>query len=283
MELSEQKTLVRRCLDLGINLFDTARGYSQSESILGQCLESVPRDSYHLITKWNMDEEVTEAKREYHLVDAVENSLRLLKTDHIDILMFHGLTEENHDEAVERYCPILDRFRDEGKIGSIGLSTLFVTDPAQRGALAALTRNPDMWDVVMIKYGILNQYAVKEILPLAQKHNVGVVNMAAARIRLPDPELLEQTMVEWKEKDYLSHDSLPEKNPLGWLVHDDIESVVAAGYKFAADHPAIATVLTGTANIDHLEENARALERPYLSSTDSQRLVELFGEIVEYA
>jgi len=283
MELSDQKAFVRRCLDLGINLFDTARGYAQSETILGQCLDGVPRDSYHLITKWNMDEEVADAKREAHLVDAVENSLRLLKTDHIDVFMFHGLTEEKHDEAVERYCPILKKFRDEGKIGSIGLSTVFVTDAAQQGAKAALTRNPDLWDVVMVKYGILNQYAAKEILPLAQKHNVGVVNMAAARIRLPDPELLEQTMMEWKEKGYVSHESLPEKNPLGWLVRDDVESVVAAGYKFAADHPAIATVLTGTANLDHLEQNARALEQPYLSSADSLRLVELFGEIVEYA
>jgi aryl-alcohol dehydrogenase-like predicted oxidoreductase len=283
MELSDQNAFVRRCLDLGINLFDTARGYAQSEAILGQCLEGVPRDSYHLITKWNMDEEIAEAKREAHLVGAVKNSLRLLKTDHIDVFMFHGLTEEKHDEAVERYCPILERFRDEGKIGSIGLSTVFVTDAAQHGAKAALTRNPELWDVVMVKYGILNQYAAKEILPLAQKHDVGVVNMAAARIRLPDPELLEQTMMEWKEKGYVSHESLPEKNPLGWLVRDEVESVVAAGYKFAADRLEIATVLTGTANLDHLEQNARALEQPYLSSADSQRLVELFGEIVEYA
>ena len=107
--------------------------------------------------------------------------------------------------------------------------------------------------------------------------------MAAARIRLPDPDLLEQTVAEWKEKGHLSPDSLPEKDPLGWLVHDDVESVVAAGYKFAADHPAIATVLTGTSNLDHLEQNARALERPSLNNADSQRLVDLFSHIVEYA
>ncbi len=283
MELSEQRALVRRCLDLGVNLFDTARGYSQSESILGRCLEGVPRDSYHLITKWNMGEEEDVSLREDHLSNAVENSLRLLQTDHIDVFMFHGLTAEQHDEAVERYFPLLQKFRDEGKIRSVGLSTVFVTDAAQDGALAALTKRPDLWDVVMIKYGILNQHAAKEILPLAEKHNVGVVNMAAARIRLPNPQLLEETMVEWGEKGYLPHDSLAEKNPLGWLVHEDIDSVVAAGYKFAADHPAIATVLTGTANLDHLEENARAVERPYLNSADSQRLVELFGDIVEYA
>ena len=66
-------------------------------------------------------------------------------------------------------------------------------------------------------------------------------------------------------------------------MHNDVESVVAAGYKFAADHPAIATVLTGTSNLNHLEQNVRALERPSLDAADSQRLVDLFSHIVEYA
>ena len=147
----------------------------------------------------------------------------------------------------------------------------------------SLTRNSDLWDVLMIKYGILNQHAAKEVFPLALEHDVGIVNMAAARIRLPDPDLLEQTVAEWKDKGYLKPDSLADNDPLGWLVHNDVESVVAAGYKFAADHPAIATVLTGTSNLNHLEQNVRALERPSLDAADSQRLVDLFSHIVEYA
>ena len=236
MDRSGQVAIVRRCLDLGVNLFDTAKGYGQSEPILGECLKGIPRDSYHVITKWRFEEE-----------------------------------------------PTRRRAREQGKIGAIGLSTQFMVDAPQDGALISLTRNPDLWDVMMVKYGILNQHVVKEILPLALEHDAGIVNMAAARIRLPDPDLLEQTVAEWKEKGYLEPDSLPQKDPLGWLVHDDVESVVAAGYKFAADHPAISTVLTGTSNLDHLEQNARALERPSLDEADSQRLIELFSHIVEYA
>ena len=282
MDRSGQTALVRRCLDLGVNLFDTAKGYGQSESILGECLKGIPRDSYQLITKWRIGEEATGSEEE-DLTEAIEESLRTLGTDHIEIYMLHGLTDEWYEDGVERYCPILERAREQGKIGAIGLSTQFMVDAPQDGALISLTRNPDLWDVIMLKYGILNQHVVREILPLALEHDVGIVNMAAARIRLPDPDLLEQTVAEWKEKGYLQPDSLPEKDPLGWLVHDDVESVVAAGYKFAADHPAISTVLTGTSNLDHLEQNARALERPALDAADSQRLVKLFGHIVEYA
>ena len=282
MDRSDQVAFVRRCLDLGVNLFDTARGYGHSEPILGECLKGVPRDSYHVITKWRFEEEPNRPQEEY-LADSIEDSLRNLGMDHIDIYMLHGLTDEWYDDGVERYYPLLERFREQGKIGAIGLSTQFIVDPPQEGALISLSRNPEMWDVMMIKYGILNQHAAKEVFPLALEHDVGIVNMAAARIRLPDPDLLEQTVAEWKEKGYLSPDSLPEKDPLGWLVHDDVDSVVAAGYKFAADHPAIATVLTGTSNLDHLEQNARALERPSLDKADSQRLVDLFSHIVEYA
>ena len=135
----------------------------------------------------------------------------------------------------------------------------------------------------MLKDGILNQWAAKEILPLALEHDVSVVNMAAARIRLPNPDTLEQTISEWMQLRYIEADALPINNPLGWLVHDGVKSVVAAGYKFAADHPGITTVLTGTSSIKHLEEIARAIERPALDSGDTRRLVQLFGEIVEYA
>ena len=47
---SEQVSLIRRCLDLGINLFDTSPSYGQSEEILGHGLEGVPRDGYILST-----------------------------------------------------------------------------------------------------------------------------------------------------------------------------------------------------------------------------------------
>ena len=164
-----------------------------------ECLKDVPRDSYQLITKWRIGEEATGSEEE-DLTEAIEESLRTLGTDHIEIYMLQGLTDEWYDDGVERYYPILERARDQGKIGAIGLSTQFMVDAPQDGALISLARNPDLWDVIMLKYGILNQHVVKEILPLAIEHDVGIVNMAAARIRLPDPDLLEQTVAEWKEK-----------------------------------------------------------------------------------
>ena len=135
----------------------------------------------------------------------------------------------------------------------------------------------------MLKYGILNQNVEKEILPLALKHNVGIMNMAAVRVKLPDPELLEKLIQEWKQKGLVDTNVIPDRKPLDWLIHHDVTSVIDAGYRFAAEPFSISTVISGTANINHLEKNAQSLEKPHLPEEDSQRLKEVFSHIVQYA
>lgn len=280
---AEQNRLIRRCLDLGINLFDTHESYGDSEAILGRALQGVPRDDYILVTKWAYPRDGDPTGDPEELARSVERSLRHLNTDHIDVMMFHGLLAEHHDMVVERYIPVLERLRERGLVGHRGFSLRYIVDPDQRGAITGLRKAPDLWDVIMLKYGILNQYAAKEMLPLALKHNIGILNMAAVRIKLPNPKLLQETIADWKSRGLVPHDALPDEDPLGWLVHDDVESIIAAAYKFAADHPAISSVITGTSNLAHLESNIRAMRDPALDPSDSARLKRLFGHIVEYA
>ena len=52
MSQAEQDALIRRCLDTGVNLFDTSAAYGRSEEILGRALDGVSRDTYVLVTKW---------------------------------------------------------------------------------------------------------------------------------------------------------------------------------------------------------------------------------------
>ena len=281
---SQHDELIHRALALGVNFIDTSEEYDESEAILGRSLKGVSRDSYVVATKWRWDWANQLSEDPDELRRAVERSLSRLQTDYVDAMMIHGLLPEVYDAIVDRFVPVLQRLKEQGKIRHIAFSTRYPVDTSQRAAVMALESHPDLWDVIELKYGILNQLATNEALPLAVEHNVGIVNMASVRERLPDPALLAQTIAEWKERGYLAaRDSLPEKSPLDWLIHGDVDSVVSAGYKFAADHPAISTVLTGTATIAHLEANAKALENPRLDEADKQRLIELFGEIDEYA
>ena len=282
LEQRQQTTLVRRCLDLGVNLFDTHEGYGESERILGEALRGVPRDSYHLVTKWSYHSG-DGARDEAAFAESMERSLDRLETEYVDVMMIHGILASEYESVVERFVPVLERMRDQGKVRFRGFSTRYIADPAQEIVPYALRSDPDLWDVVMLKYGILNQIMAKDAMPLAVENGVGVLNMASVRIKLPIPALLEELIAEWKDKGYIAPDSIPAQDPLGWLVYDDVDSVVSAAYKFAADHPAVSSVITGTSNPEHLESNIAALEEPRLQDGDSTRLRLLFGDIAEYA
>ena len=279
----QQTALVRRCIELGVNLFDTHEGYGDSESILGEALRGVSRDSYHLVTKWSHHSDGGAGRDAAAFAESLERSLKRLNTDYVDVMMIHGPLADEYDLVVERFMPTLERLVERGKVRFKGFSTRYIADPAQEVVPYALNRSPGLWDVVMLKYGILNQIMAKEALPLAVEHNIGVLNMASVRIKLPVPALLEELIAEWKEKGYIGRDSVPTKNPLGWLVGGDVDSVVSAAYKFAADHPAVTSVITGTSSMQHLEANIAALEKPRLPEEDSARLKCLFGDIAEYA
>ena len=282
LEQRQQTALVRRCLDLGVNLFDTHEGYGESERILGEALRGVPRDSYHLITKWSYHSG-DDARDEAAFAESMERSLGRLETDYVDVMMIHGILASEYESVVERFVPVLERMRDQGKVRFRGFSTRYIADPAQEIVPYALRSDPDLWNVVMLKYGILNQIMARDAMPLAVENGVGVLNMASVRIKLPIPALLEELIAEWKDKGYMAPDSIPTQDPLGWLVHDDVDSVVSAAYKFAADHPAVSSVITGTSNPEHLESNIAALEEPRLHDGDRTRLRLLFGDIAEYA
>ncbi len=280
---AEQNRLIRACLDHGIDLFDTHELYGDSERILGNALAGVSRDDYTLVTKWAYPRDGDLAADPEDLARSVERSLRRLRTDRIEIMMIHGLLPEHHDMVIEKYGPVLERLRERGAIRFTGFSTRYIDDPAQRVVETALRNAPDFWDVIMLKFGILNQRAASVSLPLALANGVGILNMAAVRIRLPDARRLAETMADWKARGLIGRDDVPEEDPLGWLVHGDTESVIAAAYKFAADHPAISSVITGTSNLRHLESNVLAMEKPYLPEFDRIRLERIFGHVAEYA
>ncbi len=289
----QQKALVHHCLDCGINLFDTAQGYGDSELLLARTLEGIRREQYVLSSKWSHTEWKSPSgtgkpdgpiwEDPEKVAEGVESSLQRLSTDHIDIFHLHGVLPDQSAIVADRFGPVIQRLKEQGKIRFLSLSERFISDPKHEGCVTGMKRDPELWDVIMLKYGILNQWASREALPLAQETGTGVMNMAAVRIKLPDPEKLEALIADWKQRELIDRDKVPDKRPLDWLIHDEVTSVVDAAYKFGADHPAVATLLTGTVNIEHLKQNIAAIERPQLLDSDKQRIIQLFSHIAEYA
>jgi aryl-alcohol dehydrogenase-like predicted oxidoreductase len=77
----------------------------------------------------------------------------------------------------------------------------------------------------------------------------------------------------------LERGAVKPEAPLDWLLDDQTPSIAAAAYKFAAAHPAVCTVLTGTASLDHFESNLQAILGPPLPEAKFQRVQDVFGPV----
>lgn len=122
-QAEEAARMVNLCLDAGVNLFDTADVYSDgmAEEILGKAITGL-RNRLLISTKAVFP--VSDAANSYgasrhHLVEACENSLRRLKTDHIDIYHMHGF---DANTPVEETLKALDHLTSSGKISYIACS-----------------------------------------------------------------------------------------------------------------------------------------------------------------
>ncbi len=277
VDAAERKRLVHAALDHGVNLFDTAEAYGAAEELLGKALEGVARDRYLVATKWSYRPD-GEFAVEGSLTESVERSLSLMNVDVIDIMQFHGILSGHYETVVERYIPEMLRLREAGKIRLIGFTEMMRQDPKALVPLQGLQEHPETWDVIMLKYGILNQWAAKEVLPLAEKHGVGIMNMAPIRQTLTRDADRKALFDEWENDGTVDVSKLDKDDPFGWLVHDGVESVIDAGYRFAAMHSGISTVITGTANVEHLKANVMSLDAPPLQDCDYQRLLSLFAD-----
>jgi aryl-alcohol dehydrogenase-like predicted oxidoreductase len=276
--------VVRRALELGINLIDTAADYRESETILGRALRGVPRDSYIVCTKFNAvrnrnnqrsgDESL---KSDDELAQSVERSLSRLQTDYIDVMQLHGVPPDWYERVRDRLYPAAKRLQEQGKYRFLGITETFANDDHHETLTRALA--DDLWDTMMVGYNLLTPMPEEHVLPEAQRRDVGTLVMCAVRRAIARPEQLRALIADLKARGELPRDSVPEDAPLDWLVHDGVESVTAGAYKFAAGHPGVSCVLTGTANIHHLEQNVRDILGEPLPDADRQRILELFGPI----
>jgi L-galactose dehydrogenase len=98
----ETDRLVKRALEAGVNLIDTAPTYSQSEALLGQALSGVPRDQYVLCSKFQPHAAGNLLHSPSDLRASLEGSLRALRTDFIDVFNLHGIGPVQRNIQPER-------------------------------------------------------------------------------------------------------------------------------------------------------------------------------------
>jgi aryl-alcohol dehydrogenase-like predicted oxidoreductase len=209
---------------------------------------------------------------------SLEGSLKRLGTDYVDVYHLHGVTLEDYDYLVSEIIPTLQKLREQGKIGFIGITERFNYDPQHAMLQRAL--QDDVWDVMMVGFNMLNQSARHRVFPKAVEKNIGILIMFAVRLALSRTERLAQIIQELVEKKQVDPADIDRDDPLGFLVHEGgAVSLVDAAYRFCRYEPGTHVILSGTGNPDHLEENTESFSRPPLPQEDVLRLEHIFRRV----
>ena len=266
--------MVKQALDLGVNFLDTAQNY-ETEEIVGKAIAGMPRDRVVISTKKTLPTP-DQANPEAEILKGLEQSLKLLGTDYIDVYHLHGVEPKHYQFAQDRLIVPMRRLKEQGKIRFIGVTEGFVFDTAHTMLADSLKKN--LWDVVMVGFSLLNPSARKSIFPLAMQRGVGVLDMFAVRRALSQPKRLQEMCAELIEKGVIGKDELDVNDPLGFLLKEtDAVTLPEAAYRFCRHERGVDVVLTGTGNPDHLKENVRSILKPPLPKAALQKLESLFG------
>jgi aryl-alcohol dehydrogenase-like predicted oxidoreductase len=164
MNCSDPAVLLR-AFDLGINFYDTADCYmwGKNEEMVGKAFQGM-RDKVLIQTKVHSNEEKK-------MRASVERSLRRLRTDHIDVLVWHG---HSHPEEVSdpKLYEFMMRMKKEGKARFTGFSA-----HSRMASLLREASKQNYHDVALVSYNFTHSKELKEAVALAAKSGIGIVAM----------------------------------------------------------------------------------------------------------
>jgi len=168
---NESVAAIHRALEIGVNWIDTAAiyGLGHSEEVVAQALKTTSYKPY-VFTKcsmrWHDDRSIYRSLKAKSLEEELNNSLRRLGRDTIDLYQIHW---PNPEAEIEEGWETLAEFKKQGKIRYIGVSNFTVEQMKRAQKIAPITS-------LQPPYSMLRRAIEEEILPFAQANNIGVIN-----------------------------------------------------------------------------------------------------------
>ena len=157
-EESQAISTMQAAMDAGLTFIDTAEGYMNAEAIIGKSIKG-RRDDLFIATKISGDDHSTE-----HIHEALNNSLRLMGTDHVDLYQLHRAT----DRPIEETMGDLLRLRDDGKIRYIGISNFSAEQIEEAAGFGRIHSGQP-------RYNMLFREVEDDLLPAYQRNGIGVM------------------------------------------------------------------------------------------------------------
>jgi aryl-alcohol dehydrogenase-like predicted oxidoreductase len=266
--------IIHRALDAGINFIDTADVYSrgESEEIVGEALAGGRRDSVVLATKVHgrMGDDPNEyGNSRRWIVREVENSLRRLKTDWIDLYQIHR--PEPDTDIDETLGALSDLVRD-GKVRMVGSST-FPAHMIVEAQWVARRRSRERFVCEQPPYSLLTRGIEADVLPVCLEHGMGVIpwsplaggwlsgkytqggdSPASSRRSQMVPQRFDMSLPGNQRK-------LEAVSALAQLAEEAGMSLIEMALAFVINHPAVTAAIIGPRTMEHLESQLGATEK----------------------
>jgi len=273
----ESVRAVHRAIELGVNFIDTARGYGESERIVGGVVRDYPGQVY-VATKVPPRDGVfpapagidpSETFPGSHIRDSLEQSLRESSLDAFDILQFHVWS----DEWIGRgdWLETIAALKDEGKIRFFGVS---INDYQPENAIALIETGTV--DTVQVIYNAFHQQPEERLLPACDEHGVGVI----VRVALDEGGLTGRITAESTFPDgdfrnaYFAGDRRARvEQHVRALVHDlgiEPDRLPDVALRYVLDSPVVCTVIAGMRSVRNVERNAATSDGRRLSAAQRE-------------
>lgn len=272
----ESIALIRRALELGVNFVDTAEAYG-TETLVGKAIHEIDRRELVISTKKTLpDPDHPDPAGEIRR--GLEQSLRRLRTDYVDVYHLHGVGAERYGNAAEVLAPCLLQLKEEGKIRATGITEEFPKNPGHEMLEQAI--HHDYWDVVMVGFNLLNPSARRRIFPHTLRRDIGTLIMFAVRRALSQPSHLDGLLDEMAETGTLKVSADEARAVLRSLDEGrGAASLIDAAYRFCIHEPGVDVVLMGTGEKEHLENNIASALKPSLPLEALEQIETVFGGI----
>jgi aryl-alcohol dehydrogenase-like predicted oxidoreductase len=259
----QAERILNAVLDNGINFIDTAGCYGTSEEYIGKYI-SQRRSEYYLATKCGCsiirkDEFTDDTPHFYTAANAsqcLNNSLKRMKTDYIDIMQLHNPSVEQCKEG--NLVESLKKMRDEGKVRWISISTTLPHLPTYL--------EWGVFDTFQIPYSALERDHEEWI---SRSARAGIGTIIRGGVARGEPSGAQGDKNLWQKYEQAKIDEL----------RDPGESRSAFMLRFTLSHPDIHTIIVGTLHPEHLLENIKAVQKGSLSMEIYQEVKERLSAI----
>lgn len=248
--------IIHKALDAGINFIDTADAYGDSEEVVGRALKG-RRDNVVLATKVTRpmgDDPNQQGASRRWIVTAVENSLRRLQTDHLDL---YQIQRPDPTTDIEETLSVLSDLIHSGKVRAIGSSTTPASDIVE-AQWAAERRGLERFRTEQPPYSLLNRGIEREVLPTAQRHGMGALvwgplgqGLLTGRVRKGQQNELRRAGLFKHLNDERRIDVVEQFISLAEEAGLPLTHLATA---FAIAHPGVTSAIVGPRTMSHLDD-----------------------------